>query len=344
VLSGDALRRALQLPSTLFDIVGGASAAPARPLDPVTRVGGEDRITTAVAVSAAHWPSAAEVLLATSARFPDALASGALAAKLGAPLLLTPTDHLSATVEQELARLKTARVWLLGGELALSAAVEQRLLGLGLEVRRLAGDDRYATAGVVARAAGPSASGEVALVLGADWPDAVAAGSLAATPQRLPTLLAERDGVPTTTVVALADLQPRRILLVGGTSALGAGVEQRLTALGYEVERLAGASRFDTAVAVAAAAAARHGDGQRPAVLVSGENFPDALPAGALAARLGAQLVLFPRGDLRAAPAVARFLGEWADALTSAVIVGGPAAVGDLPGQQAAAAISGLPP
>jgi ell wall binding domain 2 (CWB2) len=180
VLSGDALRRALQLPSTLFDIVGGASAAPARPLDPVTRVGGEDRITTAVAVSAAHWPSAAEVLLATSARFPDALASGALAAKLGAPLLLTPTDHLSATVEQELARLKTARVWLLGGELALSAAVEQRLLGLGLEVRRLAGDDRYATAGVVARAAGPSASGEVALVLGADWPDAVAAGSLAA--------------------------------------------------------------------------------------------------------------------------------------------------------------------
>jgi hypothetical protein len=77
-------------------------------------------------------------------------------------------------------------------------------------------------------------------------------------------------------------------------------------------------------------------------VLVSGGNYPDALPAGALAARLGAVLVLVPGADLRAAPATVAFLSGRADTFTSAVIVGGPAAVSDLARDQAGAAITGL--
>lgn len=41
------------------------------------------------------------------------------------------------------------------------------------------------------------------------------------------------------------------VVLLGGTSALSAAVETRLTALGYTVERLGGANRLESAVRIA---------------------------------------------------------------------------------------------
>ncbi|HEX9766161.1 MAG TPA: Calx-beta domain-containing protein, partial [Nitriliruptorales bacterium] len=81
----------------------------------VSRSSGEDRIETAVAASADHWTAASDAVLATAFNFPDALAGGVLAAKLGAPLLLTQQGELPSIVTAELARLGVDRVWILGG-------------------------------------------------------------------------------------------------------------------------------------------------------------------------------------------------------------------------------------
>ncbi len=61
----------------------GVTAAPPASAAPVTRLAGSGRVETAVAVAAASWDGASDVVLATAADFPDALASGALAASLG---------------------------------------------------------------------------------------------------------------------------------------------------------------------------------------------------------------------------------------------------------------------
>lgn len=380
-LSGDEVRRALGLRSTLFavnaDQGGGCPAggpaggvegprqpppepAPSPPApsptpspdpvppepgtgptDPVGRIAGTDRIQTAVAASQRAWASSEEALLATARGFPDALAAGALAARLDAPVLLTEPDTLPAEVLQELRRLGVRRVRILGGVSAVSATVERSLRDAGFETARLEGPERFSTARAVALAAGPAASGEVVLALGTDFPDAVAAGALSATPDHPPTLLTARDQLPAATEQALGQLGARTVLVLGGEGAIAEPVERRLAELGYTVQRLSGPSRFDTSAAVARAAMVRFGQGTRPVVLATGYGYPDALAAGALAAHLGGPLQLVHNTDLDQSPAARDFLREHAAVFGEGLVVGGPAAVAEQVREQSARAITG---
>lgn len=330
-------------------VVAGAVPAARAPAaaSEVDRSSGPERITTAVAASRDHRPGATDALLATADTFPDALAATPLATGLDAPLLLTRSDSLPAEVVAELDRLDVGRVWLLGGEAVISEGIADDLSGRGYDVRRIAGHDRYATAAGIALEAGPAATGEVVLALGAHpdpdraWPDAVAAGALGASGDRLPTLLTAHDELPDATAVALDELDAENVILVGGEAAIAPSVVADLDALGYGVRRLAGASRYDTSVAVAREALARTEAGDRQVVFATGGNFPDALAAGALAGSLHSPLVLVPPTDL-AAP-VERFLRKRTDQWASGVVVGGPAAADDFVLSQLRAAIAGAP-
>jgi rare lipoprotein A len=323
------------------------AAAPAQAADPVARSAGPERIATAVAASADHRSSATDALLATSGSFPDALAAGALAAGLDAPLLLTHRDQLPQRVLDELRRLGVRTVWVLGGTAVISSGVEQQLLTNGYLVRRIAGDSRYDTAREIALAAGPASTGEVVVALGHHpqperaWPDAVASGALAASPDRLPTLLTAHDVLPEATERGLVQLDARKVLLIGGTAAIEPQVEQRIRDLGYPVERIAGTSRYETSVSLAANALARNTTGDQTVVFATGANFPDALAAGALAASLGSPLVLVPAENL--AGSVDRFLRRHVDRWDGGVVIGGQGAASDWVVEQLSAAVTGQP-
>jgi peptidoglycan hydrolase-like amidase/putative cell wall-binding protein len=326
----------------------------ASPLDPcaptrdqsgntvATRVAGPGRIDTAVAASQAGWSTASEAVLATaggtSQGFADALSAAALAARHDAPLLLTGAGELAPPVREELARLGVRTVHLMGGTAALSADVQAELRLAGYRVERVAGASRFDTARAAALKAGPSPSGDVALALGTDWPDAVSAGALAASADRVPALLSLRDAVPETTMVALRELDPGRVVLIGGRGVLSSAVVEQLRAAGYAVERLSGASRYGTSLAVAVDAARRGGADARPAVLASGGTFPDALAAGPVAARQGGLLLLAPRCNLDDVPDVSRFLTG--GPIDRAVLIGGTAALSDRVREQTGEAIS----
>lgn len=331
-LSGGALRSALGLRSTNFTVQARPSAAHGAA---VSRVSAGDRIGTAVAVSAAHWDTAGDAVMATAGAYADALAGGALAARLGAPLLLTESTVLSPAVGAELDRLGVRTVWLLGGQAVLSPLVEQQLVAQGYRVHRLAGENRFATAAAVAREVG-AADGVVTLTLGEDWPDAVASGALAATPAHVPALLTSRRTLAAEARDALAELGVRQVTVVGGEASVAPAVVDELRALGYGVERLAGPSRYGTSIAVVEAALARVAGQETPVVFASGQNYPDALSAAALAARLGGTLVLVPRDDLDDAPPVPALLRERAGRLGKGVVVGGTSAVSEQVRQQLA--------
>jgi putative cell wall-binding protein len=297
----------------------------------VTRSSGDDRIATAVDASMDHWPagSANDALLARADKFPDALAAGPLAAKLDAPLLLTSSDTLPASVEAELARLDVDRVWLLGGETSLTPALAQQLESLGYEVVRRAGPSRFDTAAAVATEVGRTADGEVVLALGSHpvgdhraFPDALSAGSLSASPQRLPLVLTETADLPEATVKALAALQTKTVWIVGGESSVQPAVASRLEQLGYVAKRLSGDDRYLTSVAVAQEAMRRAPAGQVRLVLATGDKFPDGLAGGGIAARVDGILLLVPNG---AAPdASSAFLDGAADRFDRGVVLGGP--------------------
>lgn len=318
----------------------------------VDRLSGGDRIATALEVSRAGWPSpddgtpaSRDVVLATAWNYPDALAGGTLAALLGAPILLTDADQLPAAVASELDRLGSTRVWILGGEAAVSQGVANQAAGNGRQVFRLEGGDRFETAATVARATGASDAGEVVIALGAHevadraWPDAVSAGALASAPDPPPVLLTLPDALPPSTEQALADIETQTIYLVGGTAAIAPSVADHLTGLGYEVIRLSGGDRYATSLAVAELALSRHGaDSNRPLVFATGAAFPDGLTATALAARLAAVVVLVPHGDVP--EATGTFLTDGADRFDEGWVVGGTAVVSDAVRDQLRAAIT----
>lgn len=73
---------------------------------------------------------------------------------------------------------------------------------------------------------------EVFLATGTDFPDALAATPVAGRDVRF-TLLTERDRLPDVTRDRIAATQPRRIVILGGTSAISHEVAQELEALTF---------------------------------------------------------------------------------------------------------------
>jgi putative cell wall-binding protein len=168
--------------------------------------------------------------------------------------------------------------------------------GTGLAPRptvRHSGDDRYQTAVAVSAATFPGGAADVVVASGQDFPDALAAGQVASG-RGGPLLLVPRDGaLPSSVVAELRRLQPSRITLVGGPSAVSDAVLTQLAQLA-PASRLRGQDRYDTA-AVAATAAGR---AQGTVFLASGTGYADALAGGALAARTGDTLLLSAPGGL----------------------------------------------
>lgn len=114
------------LKPTRITVVGGPSVVSddvlarleEQPNAVVRRVWGEDRYETAVNVLLDRTPSAPQVLLASGANFPDALAGAAL----GRPLLLSRPDCLPQVTADAYATLGTGSVTGLGGTGVLSDA------------------------------------------------------------------------------------------------------------------------------------------------------------------------------------------------------------------------------
>ncbi|MBF8291029.1 MAG: hypothetical protein HW391_1997, partial [Chloroflexi bacterium] len=101
------------------------TAARAYTIGTVTRLAGADRYATAAAISAATFaPGVPVAYIATGLDFPDALAGAAAAGYLGGPLLLVAADALSAATAAELARLRPARIVILGSTGVVSNAIE----------------------------------------------------------------------------------------------------------------------------------------------------------------------------------------------------------------------------
>jgi putative cell wall-binding protein len=151
---------------------------------------------------------------------------------------------------------------------------------------RLAGTDRIATALAVSQEAYPTGAEGAVLTSALDFPDALVAAPLAAMVDG--PVLQTGGTLPTAVADELQRLMPAggTVTVVGGAAAVSVAVEQAVRALGFEVDRIAGATRYDTAVDVARAL------GGPPAIVVDGRLFPDALVAGPAAIASGQAIVL----------------------------------------------------
>lgn len=280
----------------------GAYTAPVRfttPFDFVERQFGADRYATAARVSFRAHPfhGIGAAYVTAGSDFPDALSAAAAAARAGAPVLLTRPTGLPDPTRKELGALRPSQTVVVGGPGAVSETVERQIGSIvGGAPRRLSGVDRFATAADVS-ALWPSAP-VVYLADGMNFPDALA-GAAAAGSTGAPVLLTRRATLPEATASALARLRPSKIVVLGGTGVVSdetAALAAAATGVATTVQRLSGADRYATAVAVSQATFPRAGV---PVVYVaSGQAFPDALAGAAAAGRRGGPVLLTPQAAL----------------------------------------------
>ncbi|MHB8125718.1 MAG: N-acetylmuramoyl-L-alanine amidase [Desulfitobacteriaceae bacterium] len=299
---------------------------------PTSRIFGTRQIDTAIEVSKAGWQQHADtILLANAYSFPDALVAAPLSHRLDAPVLLTTAEGVDDQVMAEIKRLGANRIILLGGEAVLGPQVIKDLQTAGFnadQIERIAGYDRYETAAKVAERVGVK-GGQVILVNGEQFPDALAVSSYAGVTET-PIFLTNARTMPEITLKYLQSFQVQAMEGEGGFTIIVVGGEavvpgKTLTGFNDNVNRLAGADRYATAAQVYLFA---HDTlNSDTAYLVSGENFPDALVAGALAAKNQAGIFMSERESL---PAVTySVLGTAAQSSSQVVIIGGKFALAD---------------
>lgn len=257
----------------------------------VTRLSGPDRFATAAAIARAGWPNGVDtVVVASGARFPDALSGGPLAGELGAPLLLVERDRVNPATAAAIASLRPQRALVLGGPSVISDAVLAELHGQVPDVRRIAGADRTATAAAVARER--ATPGRRAFLASAEtFPDALSAAVPAAR-AGAPLLLTWRDRLAAPAADALATLGVQEVLIAGGSVAVSDAVVGELRARGLTVTRVAGEDRFQTSARLVDWAIAHTGLPPASIVLASGSDFPDALAGGPFGVQQQAGLLL----------------------------------------------------
>jgi putative cell wall-binding protein len=179
----------------------------------VVRVAGANRYETAreIAKRVAGLRGAefaGYAFVSTGMDFPDALASSPAAAAEGWPIYLSDPASISAETLTAMKDAGVERVFLIGGEKAVSPAVESALKAKfgSSAVERIAGTNRYETAAVMAQTSVERAGltwNYTALATGQNFPDALAGGVLQGS-DRTVLLLTESDRLNPYAALAIA--------------------------------------------------------------------------------------------------------------------------------------------
>ena len=244
----------------------------------VTRISGEDRITTSVEISKSAYTTSENVVLASGFNFADALSAGQLASALSAPLLLSSQNKLDSQTKSEIKRLKAKKVYVVGGDNAISkTGIDTTLKSKNIDVTRLEGQDRYSTSQKVMEKTKEIINPEYLLIAsGKNFPDALAATSFFVNHKSVMVL---SDGV----TYPQSNLQE---IAIGGVN--------QLPLKGFKGQRIYGSNRYETALEIAKLSF----DKNNNAILASGQVFADSLSAVSLTKKHNAPIILTQSNSL----------------------------------------------
>lgn len=148
----------------------------------------------------------------------------------------------------------------------------------------------------------------VVLATGSSFPDALVGGALAGA-MKAGVVLTTNDTLEPAIVKQLQAQGTKTIQIVGGYGAISAAKEAALKAAGFQVTRLAGSDRYETAKMVKAATRSALGLKGNAKAKVScnatGSNFPDALACASAASLTGGVVDLVKPGSAVTADASA---------------------------------------
>ncbi|MDP2587776.1 MAG: cell wall-binding repeat-containing protein, partial [bacterium] len=232
----------------------------------VTRIPGDTPLEQAIEFSQRRFSTSGSAQAAIITRddiVVDAFASSPLSNRLDATLLLTNSGGLDSSVLAELNRAISGAqspIYLSGGLAALSAQVEQDLRNAGYtNINRFAGANRRETARLIAdeiMVQNTSPTDTAFVTEDQAFVDSLVIGAVAGRDTDSivePVLLNPRgDSAVDQHLAGFLSVHPEitKLQIIGGTSAVAAGLESALQATGRTVTRTAGADRYETNIAV----------------------------------------------------------------------------------------------
>lgn len=293
-----------------IDIYGYSNDPDEEPKSQVLRIAGKDRNDTSLKVAEQlkkvyGITEFDAIIVATGKEYADALTGSYLAKVKKAPILLTNSKDdvnkamLSYVFENA---SENAKIYILGKEKAVSAETESKFREHYANVIRLGGENRLETNIKILKEAGIDGQTELLIATSKSFAD-----SLSAAATGKPILLVNSEkALNAEQKTILKQMQSAQIYILGGTSAVSAGMVKKIaTVTGKDADeieekfRIAGENRFATSVMIAE----RFFTNAAKAVVAcgSGDNFPDGLCGGALAAALDVPLLLTKEGSDAAA-------------------------------------------
>jgi len=210
----------------------------------LTRLGGEDRYSTAVQIAEQGWKSASMAVLAPSSdlNMVDTLVSSSLAKAVDGPILLADMDSIPSMTMTELKKLGVTQVYLVSGTGYLSAKVEKELAAAGIQSIRLGTHDRYETALNIAKEIQKiKPFQEVVVTNSTATVDAISIAPIAAA-KGIPILLVDKNTVPKAVSDFINASDIKKTYVIGGTAVITDKVKKALPL----ATRLGGKDRFDT--------------------------------------------------------------------------------------------------
>ncbi len=221
----------------------------------------------------------------------------------GSAVVYTEGDKLPSAVKALLEVRTVHLIVLVGGETAISPAVRNSLADAEpfADIKRVTGTSRIDTATRAARLAleGTRAQDAV-LIIANGWspPDIGVAATLAARLAHSAVLYTQAGELPTASRQLIADMSPRSVVIVGGTTAVSQAVEDeiRAAASSASLERISGSSRTHTAQLAAHyldQTSAPVPAGERTVIVANGWSPSDIGVAVALSARTPGALVVY---------------------------------------------------
>jgi lactocepin len=206
----------------------------------------------------------------------------------------------------------------------LAAAADPAGATTNAEPARIAGTNRVETARLIADATFEQATVAI-LASSQSFSDALDAAYLSGA-GLLPVYLTEPDHLPAGIVESMQAKGVTGVEIIGGTSAVSEAVKFELGGSGFEVARIAGNDRYETAAAVARLlppeSIGEFGAG-RAVIIAAGDAIADAVAAGPMSGAQKMPILLTGKSTLHAVTRAA--LSDLA--IEQVLIVGGTAAV-----------------
>ncbi|WP_418567374.1 cell wall-binding repeat-containing protein [Peptacetobacter sp.] len=245
---------------------------PSKPTYTHEEIIGSDRYETAARIADKLGSYDNVVLVNAESSMSDGLAASGLAGKENGAILLTKKDSIPQATMDRIKKVK--KVYIIGGEAAISAKVANEITAVGIKVERLGGKTRVETSEIVAKKLGNYSDAFVVNGFKGEA-DAMSASAIAAK-KGAPILLTNGK---TSTHAKKSGVE---YYVIGGNSVVDKSIADK-----YNAEVLAGKDRYATNKEVIN----EFYSGSDKVYIANGDKLVDALTASPLAKKDGIVLI-----------------------------------------------------